>query len=105
MPGAACSLWPPNHKMVTVATVSASDGVSGIASFSVSAASSEAPPLGQTDVSVTGSGTAPRSVALRAERDGNGPGRTYTITANATDPAGNSASAAATCVVPRDRGS
>jgi len=43
-------------------------------------------------------------VSLRAERAGNGNGRTYTISATATDAAGNTASATGTCVVPHDRG-
>jgi hypothetical protein len=104
MPGAGCSLWPPNHKMVEVATVSASGGASPVASFSVTATSSEPPSPGESDVAITGSGVGPREVALRAERLGSGPGRTYTITANATDAAGNTATAVATCVVRHDRG-
>ena len=46
MPGAACSLWAPNHTMVEVATVTAVDALSGLvpASFQVTGASNQ-PPL------------------------------------------------------------
>ena len=104
MPAAPCSLWPPNRAMLTVATVSAVDGVSPIASFSVSASSNEPPSIaGQSDTQIAGSGTAPRTIALRADRLGTGTGRIYTITANATDAAGNTTSATATCLVPHNQ--
>ena len=99
-----CLLWPPNHKMVQVAAISATGGASPLAAFNVVVTSSEAAWPGESDISVTGSGTAPRIVSLRAERDGAGAGRTYTISANAADMAGNSASASATCRVPHDEG-
>ena len=103
MPAATCNLWPPNLKMVTVATVSSTDSVSGVASFDVTASSSEAPVVaGQVDTQVTGGGTAPRTVSLRAARLGT-EDRVYTITATATDAAGNTAAATATCVVPRNQ--
>jgi hypothetical protein len=101
MPGASCNLWPPNHKMVTVATVTAADGASGLASFNVTAASNEA--ADPSDIAITGTGTAPRTVALRAERLGNGSGRVYTVTATATDIAGNTTTAVATCTVPHNQ--
>jgi len=101
----SCNVWPPNGKMVTVATVSASDSASGIASLTVNGASSEAPSSrGQADVQVTGTGIAPRIVSVRGDRDPNGSGRTYTITASATDLAGNAAAAVGTCTVPHDQG-
>jgi hypothetical protein len=42
-------------------------------------------------------------VTARAERAGTGAGRTYTITATATDLAGNTTRKTSTCVVPHDR--
>jgi hypothetical protein len=105
LPAQGCSVWPPNKKMVTVATVTASDTASGVASFAVNASSSEAPSsAGTADTQVTGSGTGPRVVSVRADRDGKGNGRAYTITATATDAAGNTAAAVATCTVPHDQG-
>jgi hypothetical protein len=99
MPAADCTLSPPKHQMVQVATVSASDALSGMASLSVTATSSE-PDSGTGGGDVAGDividgGT----VQLRAERSPSGKGRTYTITATATDIAGNVASATATCKV------
>ena len=99
MPGATCNLWPPNHKMVEVATVSVDSGAAPIASFSVAASSNEPPLAGESDTAITGSGTT-RTLALRADRDARGSGRLYSITATATDEAGNTSSATATCKVP-----
>jgi hypothetical protein len=91
MPSPSCNLWPPNLKMVTVATVSSTDAVSGVAAFDVLASSSQGPIVaGQGDTQVSGSGTDPRAVTLRAARTGTDD-RIYTITATATDAAGNAA--------------
>ena len=99
MPGDACNLWPPNRKMVEVGIVIAESGAAPIASFSVVAASNEAPAAGESDTSIAGSGNS-RTVALRADRDPKGSGRVYSINATATDEAGNTMTAAATCRVP-----
>ena len=100
-----CTLWPPDHTLVQVATVSSADALSGLAAFNVSGTSNEPANSredGDTapDVVITGSGLAPRVVQLRAERSGIGTGRIYTITATASDQAGNIVSANATCKVP-----
>jgi hypothetical protein len=115
MPPAGCTLWPPNHSMVQVATISAVDvaspGVppSGMASLNVVATSNEPPDIqgaGNTpnDIVITslGGSLGPYIVELRAERSGTGDGRVYTITATAADQAGNSTSSTATCVVPHN---
>ena len=114
MPAASCSLWPPDHKLVQVAFVTASDTLSGLDKnlFKVTGTSNEAPNPGEQDVVITPLGfTGPTTngapgyiVQLRADRSGNGNGRIYTITATATDLAGNSSAATATCVVPHDQG-
>jgi hypothetical protein len=98
---AGCSVWPPNGRMETIATVRAADAVSGVAAFEVNASSSE-PAAGASDVQVSGAGTGPRTVAVRAARDPKGNGRTYTVTATATDLAGNTVAGTSTCVVPHD---
>lgn len=102
------ALWPPNHRMVHVATVSASDQCDGAAAASVTVTSSEA-------VNGTGDGnTNPDwelrsnadgsvSVFVRAERTGAGAGRTYTIGAISTDHAGNASHATMTASVPSDK--
>jgi len=98
-----CTLWPPNHSMVNVATVSASDALSSPASFDVTGTSNEPPDPGEIDIVITGTGLGPRSIQLRAERLGTGTGRIYTLTATATDRAGNSATRTFTCTVPHDQ--
>jgi len=104
MPGPDCSLWPPNHELVEVATISADDARSGMTAFDVAVTSNE--PVGQTgpDVDISGDGLQPRVVKLRAERLGGGEGRLYSITATATDVAGNTVNATATCTVAHDQG-
>jgi hypothetical protein len=104
MPAAGCEIWPPNNKLVNVATVAALDGLSGPSSFNVTVASSEAAVPGQPDTVIAGTGLAPRIISVRATRLGDGPGRTYTLSASATDRAGNATTATATCVVPHDQG-
>jgi endo-1,4-beta-xylanase len=96
-----CSIWPPNGKLVTVATISASVAAGSLASFAVTVTSNE--PLGAGDVAIGGSGVQPRIVQVRADRLGNGNGRTYTITATATNSTGVVTTAAASCVVPHDQ--
>jgi hypothetical protein len=99
----ACSLWPPDHKLTTVGTITASDALSGVApgTFTVTATSSD--PDGASDIVITPDGHGGFVVQLRAERSGNGPGRTYTITASATDVVGNMATTHAYCFVPHDQ--
>ena len=99
-----CAIWPPNHKMVRVATISASD-LSGIVpgSFTVTAVSDE-PQNPGPDVAVTPDGSGGFDVQLRADRSPHGNGRTYTITASVTDLVGHVATATASCVVPHDQG-
>ncbi len=102
LPAAGCSIWPPNKKMVEVATVAGIESGSGLSSFSVAASSSE-PQSAAGDTAIAGMGLDPRRISLRADRLGEGTGRTYTVTATATDAAGNTASASATCVVPHSQ--
>ena len=104
LPGPDCSMWPPNHRLVEVATVSASDALSGMAAFDVGVTSDEPEGNHGPLYVLTGAGLEPRVVQLRAERLGRGDGRLYTVTATATDVAGNTATASGTCTVPHDRG-
>jgi hypothetical protein len=101
MPEPNCTLSPAKHQLVTAATISASDALSGIAAFTVTATSNE------SDAG-TGGGDVPvdivingGTVQLRAERSPRGNGRVYTITAAAVDVAGYTATATATCKVPK----
>src|SRR5499427_7548407 len=100
MPALGCALSPAKHQLVQVATVTASDSLSGVAQLTVTAVSSE-PDSGTGGGDVAGDVViSDGSVQLRAERSPSGKGRTYTITATASDFAGNIATATATCKVP-----
>jgi hypothetical protein len=104
-------LWPPNHKMATVNTnlvvTDACDPNPGI--VLVSATSSEPDDAqgggdGNTvnDIQGAAAGTADFQVLLRAEREGKGPGRVYTLTYRTTDYSGNTSTTAALVNVPHD---
>jgi hypothetical protein len=56
------------REAIAVATASATDAPSGMASFGVSGASSEPPGHKEPDIEITGSGHDPRGIQLRAER-------------------------------------
>jgi hypothetical protein len=101
MPVPGCTLSPPKHQMVQVASVTATDSLSGLATLNVTATSNEAD-------SGTGGGDVPGdivinggTVLLRAERTPSGKGRVYTIVATAVDVAGNTSTTTATCSVPK----
>ena len=104
MPAPGCTLWPPNGKMVPVATVTAADALSGLvpASFQVRGTSNE--PAGAPEVSITPNGSGGYVIALQADRLGTGTGRIYMLTATATDAAGNAATVTSTCTVLHDKG-
>jgi hypothetical protein len=107
------SLWPPNHEMMPVhVSLSAQDRCDlAVRVTLVSVTSSEpddAP--GGSDGATTGDiqgavpGTADTDLSLRAERDGHGSGRVYTLTYRATDAAGHQTPGLATVTVPHDQG-
>jgi hypothetical protein len=86
-----CELWPPNKRMVPVADVTATDtGGSGVASLTATATGGDA---------IVDGG----SISVRAEKAEQGGARIYELTAEATDIAGNTASATARCVVPHSQ--
>jgi hypothetical protein len=76
---------------------------------SVTSSEPDAAP-GNSDGATTGdiddatAGTADGDLLLRAERDGRGPGRVYTLTYKAVDRSGNATPAIATVTVPHDLG-
>ena len=96
------SLWPPNNKMVPVTVrVTARDACCVADWRIVSVTSNES--VGDTapDWIITGK----HGLSLRAERNGRGDGRVYTIRVQAQDCAGNvSRPATLTVTVPRDQG-
>jgi hypothetical protein len=100
------SLWPPNHKMVTVSVSTAATdtcdptpvcAVQSVASNQV--ANGRGDGNTRTDTMVLGAET----VKLRAERSGVRGDRTYTIEVQCTDAAGNAGSDQAIVVVRRDQ--
>ncbi|WP_173187535.1 OmpL47-type beta-barrel domain-containing protein [Paenibacillus alginolyticus] len=92
------SIWPANHKMVTIhATLNSSDAASGVASMVLTSITSNEPDSGQGDIGAN-IGTATTSFSLRAEK-----GRIYTITYTATDKAGNQSVTSAIVIVPHDQ--
>jgi hypothetical protein len=106
----SAELWPPNHKMVEeVATVSVADVCDPGASFVLTSIVSNEPDDdggdGNTVDDVQGAefGTPDTTFLLRAERNGDGTGRTYTVTYTATDAAGHSQDSSVVVTVPHDR--
>jgi hypothetical protein len=98
-------LWPPNHKWVPVnisivATDICSSATCRIRSVRSDEESKGHRPRGTGQWSIT----ADTSLNLRAERLGNGDGRTYTITMECTDAAGNTSTREVIVSVPHDQG-
>lgn len=114
-PAMSCSaspslIWPPNHKLVAVnASATVTDALSGAGGFTLLSATSSEPDNGLGDGDTAGdiqgwtSGTSDLSGFFRAERSGNGSGRTYTLTYRGADAAGNTATCSATATVPHDK--
>ena len=98
------SLWPPNGKLVPVtATVTVTDAISGPAGFTLISATSNEPPVGD---SIQGFviGTPSIHGSMKAERNGSGNGRVYTLTYQGMNNAGLSATCSVTVTVPHDQG-
>jgi len=100
------TLWPPNHKLFEVTTVSASDVCDADPDVFISVTHNENPHNNtgdgntEPDWEIDDDGT----VRLRAERDGTGTDRIYTITVTVTDASSNSSTATAEVTVPHDQG-
>ena len=92
-----CVLWPPDHRLVHVADVTATDARSGPGELRVRVRS--IPRGDPSDIVVTGG-----SIDLRAEKAARGRERVYRIRVRATDLAGNVGRARASCTVPHSRG-
>jgi hypothetical protein len=103
-------LWPPSHRMAEVKVqAEAWDNCDGSPVITLQEAVSSEPPDdrgdGHTEPDIFGAefGSPDFSLLLRAERDGRGPGRTYTLRYQALDEWGNSATGEAVVLVPHDR--
>jgi probable HAF family extracellular repeat protein len=101
------TLWPPNHKYVTVkVTVEATDNsgvdptIELVSVVSNEPDNSPAANDGNTVNDIVRSANDPYTLQLRAERNELGTGRIYTITYRATDGGGNASTQSATVAVP-----
>jgi hypothetical protein len=98
-------IWPPNHKMVPVTVLADASAACGPPVCRIVSITSDEPANGAGD-----GNTSPDALfvgltaEIRAERAGGGLlGRTYTITVECTDTAGNATRKDTTVFVPHDR--
>lgn len=99
------TLWPPNHKMVSVSVdVSAFDNCD-LPVCSITSVNSNEPVngLGDGDTEPDWEITGNLTVNLRAERSGTGSGRVYTMNIECTDESGNSSVETVEVTVPHDK--
>jgi hypothetical protein len=92
------SIWPPNKKMVPVSLTADATDASGVASIKIVSVTSNEVGSGQWQV------TGDLSLNLQADRNGNGTGRTYTVTVQCKDSFGNASTKAVIVRVPHDQG-
>jgi hypothetical protein len=97
-----CSIWPPNHQLVDLGKIDATDSDSGLATLNVAVTSSD-PSVDSSDYLATANQDGSWSLSVRAERSAPNLERVYRIAIHATDRAGNAASTTKSCVVPRDQ--
>ena len=89
-------LWPPNHKMVSVkVNATVTDSCDAAPKCKILSVTSNEPGAGQFELA------GDMTINLRAERTGNGSGRIYTITVQATDAMGNSVTRDVNVSVPK----
>jgi len=97
-------LWPPNHKLVSVAVQGVSDPEDPDVRIAITGVTQSEPVDGlgdgdtTPDVSVEGA-----SVLLRVERSGLGTGRLYSVAFSAVDSKGAACTGRVTVCVPHDR--
>jgi hypothetical protein len=103
-------LWPPNGKLVPIQVdIQAADDISGVAEIKLISITSNETDGKQgmvdqeADIQGAEYGTDDRSFLLRAERDGGGTGRVYTIEYTVTDQAGHVTNGTATVSVKHDQ--
>jgi len=86
------TLWPPNHKLVPVhVTATSRDDCDEEPSITLASIVSSDPDPGHEDIQGAAIGTADFDFELRAEPEGKGSARTYTICYDSRDDAGNDA--------------
>jgi hypothetical protein len=99
------SLWPANHKMVAITLTAATSDLAGAVTTKIVSVTSSEPDngLGDGDTANDTEITGAMTLNLRAERSGTGNGRTYTITVEAKDAAGNITRRTTTVSVPKNQ--
>jgi DNA/RNA endonuclease G (NUC1) len=106
--GQMFSIWPPNKKyhtfnvsnLIASASDSCNSGVN-LNSVVITKVTSDEGSISDNDIII---GANCQSVQLRADRNGNGDGRVYTITFKVSDAAGNSTTLTRQVIVPHDQG-
>jgi hypothetical protein len=106
------SIWPPNHQLVNVTANVRVDDACGaeFVVITLTAAACDKPENGRgdgntaPDIEDAEIGAGDIQFAVRAERSGNGSGRTCQVTYQATDAADNSAQASAQLTIAHDQG-
>jgi hypothetical protein len=100
-------LWPPNHKLVSVAIdYSATDNCSAPAAITCALGVASNEPVdgvGDGDTSPDWLVTGAHGTRLRAERSGGGNGRVYRVAVECRDEATNTVGATVDVVVPHHR--
>ena len=109
------TLWSPNHQYQTFSVTDFVTGVTdscntslGVGNVVISQVTSDELENSSGDGNTLNDiviASNCKSVQLRAERDGDGDGRVYTITFTVKDASGNVGTASATVVVPKSQGS
>ena len=99
------SLWPPNHTMVPIQILGATDADGDAIKIAVSDIHQDEPTsgLGDGDTPVDGGGIGTSTPSVRAERSGKGDGRVYYISFTVTDTLGGSCKGTVTVGVPHDQ--
>ena len=105
------TLWPPNHKLAQItASITVSDVCDPNPTVRVISITSNEPDNGlgdgdtQEDIQEATLGTDDRTFLVRSERSGNGNGRVYTVTYEASDASGNKTVRQATVTVSKSQG-
>ena len=96
----SAALWPVNHKMRDIELIYEMSDNCGVADSSITITSNELN-SGEPDWEIVNS----RFIRLRAERDGTGDGRIYTITITAKDGSGNTTAKTILITVPKNQAS
>lgn len=99
-------LWPPNHQLVPVEVLDVIDPSGGAVAITFTSVFQDEPVngTGSGDTSPDAVGVGTGSLAVRAERAGNGDGRVYHIAFSATSSSGGSCTGAVTVGVPKSQG-